>query len=494
MIETFSFSDNFDFSSEYKKFFNPLNIHQNELMDFALSHEELKNQLEKQIKEKINSELDKTKLNVPGNPFSQENNYIQNVQKLSSSLLLSSIAKIEKEIKETHTGQDNNTDFEFYENKVKEKKESEDLLSRNLKNDLEASLNQRYINWQLKLIDEMRRSFLEELYKNLEKLKKLNQLISDFSRLGRFIDFSKGIFDDYGFELLERYADLLKNDQSLQQLAELIGRLNNESEHYEKELRSKVELKTEFTPKRAYKGQISGIRLSGEISSTLPSELALYKNPVTKLYFAQKFIEQKLLSYAYINKKKEYSEKQEEVFSSIKDKKGPVIICVDTSGSMHGTPETVAKTITFALAKKCIEEDRNVFLISFSTGIEVQDLTLFNSANALQELICFLRKSFNGGTDASPALAYAVELLGQNQWKKADVLMISDFVMDTLEENLLNVIQKQKDCQTKFYALTIGATGNNEVINGFDRCWIYNQNDPNSCRFLSGQLYEIMNH
>lgn len=89
------------------------------------------------------------------------------------------------------------------------------------------------------------------------------------------------------------FSDLLENDTSLKELAELIGRQEAEKERYEKELRDKVEIKTEFHPKSAYRGQISGLRLSGEISSALPTELAMSQNPVTKLYFAQKFAEKK---------------------------------------------------------------------------------------------------------------------------------------------------------------------------------------------------------
>ena len=55
-----------------------------------------------------------------------------------------------------------------------------------------------------------------------------------------------------------------------------------------KELREKTEFKTEYHPKNAYRGQISGLRLSGDISSAIPSELAMLKNPATKLYFYKK--------------------------------------------------------------------------------------------------------------------------------------------------------------------------------------------------------------
>ena len=68
---------------------------------------------------------------------------------------------------------------------------------------------------------------------------------------------------------------------------------------------------------------------------------------------------------------------------------------------MSGTPENIAKTVTFALSKIAIEEGRKCYLISFSTEIEILDLSDFKNGDPLARLVQFLRMSFNGGTDAS---------------------------------------------------------------------------------------------
>ncbi|MBR1614821.1 MAG: VWA domain-containing protein, partial [Treponema sp.] len=98
---------------------------------------------------------------------------------------------------------------------------------------------------------------------------------------------------------------------------------------------------------------------------------------------------------------------------------------MDTSGSMHGTPENIAKTVTFALSKIAIEEERKCYLVSFSTEIETLDMSDFKSGDALTRIVQFLHMSFNGGTDASPALRHAVQMLQKDGYKNADVLMIS---------------------------------------------------------------------
>ena len=219
------------------------------------------------------------------------------------------------------------------------------------------------------------------------------------------------------------------------------------------------------------------------------------KNPTTKLYFAQKFAERKLQSYSYINQQKTYRQEKttEEVEVSIKEKepKGPVIICVDTSGSMNGTPERVAKTITFALAKKCLEDDRKCFLISFSTGIEVQDLSTVEKGNGLTSLVNFLRKSFNGGTDATPALDESLRQLKTENYKNADVLMVSDFITGTLSKNTIESIKKEQKNGTYFYSLVIGNSANSQTIQCFDESFDYNPSDRNSRRRFCEKIYNI---
>lgn len=531
--EKLSFASNPQ-STEVSKFLQTQNQTQKDLLDFAKNHSQLNEQIQTEILDTLQNSYEETEITNPENPFYNENIIVQKTQRLSNEELLKNLESHKTELGKTPTGKDNSANFDFYKNeydeilrqnqddkkqvqdnkdshaeldspsqkdkkskKIKEELNHEfEILSRNLKSDLQKSLTERYMAWQLEEIDKKRRAYLEELYKKIEQFKKLEELLNPFIKdFGRLWDLSKGNFDDYGFEILKDFSDLLENDTSLKELADLIGRQEAEKEHYEKELRDKVEIKTEFHPKSAYRGQISGLRLSGEISSALPTELAMSQNPVTKLYFAQKFAEKKLLSYSYTNQQKSFREehKQEETEKAVKEteQKGPVIICVDTSGSMHGTPERVAKTITFALAKKCLDEDRKCFLISFSTEIEIQDLSEFEKSNGLEELVKFLRKSFNGGTDASPALGKSLELMQTNEWKNADVLAVTDGEMGGFSAKLISDVNAQKEKKSKFYLLEVGYSGNPEVIKVFDAHWQYDTNARDAMRHLVRKIHEI---
>lgn len=502
--EKISFPDN-QASIETEKYLEPKTEHEKSLLEFAKQHDELREQISADIIEHINSSYEQTDITAKDNPFTSEAVVLNQVSQKTDDELLKSISEIQQKLLSTQTGKDNDCNFDFYKTEYKKllndkneknKQSQNEVLARNFKSDLQKSFNERYTNWQLKEIDKWRKLFLEELYKKIEQFRKLKNLLSPFiNNFGMLWDLSDGVFQNCGFEILNDFAEVLENDKSLQELAELIGRESSETEIMIRELREKIELKTEYHPKPAYKGQISGIRLSGELSSVLPSELAMSQSPTTQMYFAKKFAEKRLLSYQYINRQKQYKTETKteeiEVPQKQKKEKGPVIICVDTSGSMSGTPEQVAKTITFAIAKKCLEQNRSCYLISFSTNIQVKNLTEVKHGQGLNKLLSFLRMSFNGGTDVEPALNHSLKMLSDNDWKNADVLVVSDMVMGNLSATITNRIKAQQEKETKFYSLVIGETGNKNVIDVFDENWSYNTNAKDSMHHLVRQIQKI---
>ena len=132
----------------------------------------------------------------------------------------------------------------------------------------------------------------------------------------------------------------------------------------------------------------------------------------------------------------------------------------------------VAKTLCFAILKIAVRDNRKCYLISFSTGIQVLNLT--DLKESLDKVIDFLLMSFHGGTDASPAMEEALKMLQAEDYKKADVIMVSDFVMSDFSSNVKKQIKDAKQNHTKFHSLVIGESANSGVIEEFDSNWSYN--------------------
>ncbi len=503
-------------STAVKSIFETQEKSESELLEFAKNNQGAANSVQNEIIKFVDSLQDDLQKN---NPFLREEQFTGDLEKdfqkkqfldfkkiRAEYLSLDSVKKFPADI-----------DLDFYEKSFSEsaklleqkdkngnvKKSAQEkfekqneILARNLLDDMKAGLERRKIAWELEQIENARKKFLNQLYEKLAKFKKLMETLKSFTKnFGRLWDLAQGELQDCGFEILEKYSDLLQNDEGLQELAKMIGRHHDEEQKFHKELRAKIVVETIYNPEPAFKGEICGIHLSDSISDALPSQLALYANEKTRAIFKMKFAQKQLFCYDYtrnIEYQKTHEEEEEVEVGETVEQKGPMIICVDTSGSMSGTPERVAKTVAFALSQKSLEEERGCYLISFSTGIETMDLSTFNSTDGLVNLVKFLKMSFNGGTDANPALVHSVKLLEENKtWKNADVLMISDFVMGELDEELSKKIERQKEKKTRFFSLAITSGGNDSVTSAFSKNWIYDTNARDAGAKLVRQLAQM---
>ncbi len=150
------------------------------------------------------------------------------------------------------------------------------------------------------------------------------------------------------------------------------------------------------------------------------------------------------------------------------EEQGPVIVCLDTSGSMEGAREDYAKMVTYALAKTALEEDRLCQIISFSRDIRVLEVSREAS---IYELLKFLSHSFHGGTNPSRALQRAATLMENRSYRWADLLMISDFEMPPFSSRILGLMEQCRARHNRFYALLTGRRDTGNVLRHFDKVW-----------------------
>ena len=158
---------------------------------------------------------------------------------------------------------------------------------------------------------------------------------------------------------------------------------------------------------------------------------------------------------------------------------------------MEGTPEHVAKVCCFAILQMAAREQRSCYLISFSTGL--QTINLLELQHSLDQLVRFLSMTFNGGTDINPPMYEALNMLQSRDYKDADVLMVSDFIMYQMQEPLLKRIRAEQQHGTQFHSLTVhsGTDPNPKVVEVFDNYWIYDPGSKDIARQLAEDLQRI---
>lgn len=459
-----------------------------------------------ELAEKITQEIldfvNKTKkqINKTQNPFENELELKQEFEQSKKSEFKNKWEKVNPTIKNTYDKKE--LDVTFYEKeftksldeKIKNDKDkpSFESVKEHFNEKWDELLYKKQTKWELEQIETERKKFCEELYKRIEELKKLQEALEPLTKeLGRLWDMSKGNWKRVNLDILKRYAELLQRDKSLKELAEMLGKMRQAEKEFEKELFANIQLKPEWKVEYASKADLIGIHESDDLSSLLPSETALLADETMQSVFFKKFAEKKLQTFEYEAKMLSYREEefQDKRQKEKEEAKGPFIICVDTSGSMHGTPETVAKTLCFAILKIAIRDNRKCYLISFSTGIETLNLT--DLKNSLDKIISFLSMSFHGGTDATPAMREALRMLTTQDYKKADVIMVSDFVMSAFDKTTQDQIKTAKDNKTKFHSLVIGNSQNPATIKDFDSNWFYDLNNPNSVLTLIKNINEL---
>lgn len=330
-------------------------------------------------------------------------------------------------------------------------------------------------NWALDALNQFRLKLISELEKLLEMFEEMFKGLESLGlEPGRWLDLSSGSLTEQDIETFKHWVDYFMNDEGAQAICEKLGRLN-EVEVSEKIERVSVQHTVQkWMPDSNSREEIVGIKLGRDIEHALPSELALLSDTETALLFDLKYVEGQLMSYDLkgLQQVEDIVEVEEDQTAEETEEKGPMILCIDTSGSMHREPENIAKAMTLFLANKARQQDRACYLINFSTGIETLDLS---GSGGLGSLIRFLSSSFHGGTDAAPALRHALSMMGKKEYEKSDVLMISDFVMGGLPSNLLSDIENQRLAGNRFYSLVVGSCFmSNRLETLFDYEWVYN--------------------
>ena len=174
--------------------------------------------------------------------------------------------------------------------------------------------------------------------------------------------------------------------------------------------------------------ETNGLCRSDDISRMLPSELALIANgtrPARLLHFARR-MERTLLSYERVGWSEEPAVTVEGSEIRPAAECGPIILCLDTSGSMMGARETVAKAMVVECMRQAKSQQRQCYLYSFSGPGDCVELELKVTGKGVAALLEFLSGSFHGGTDVDEPFIRALQRLEEQEWSNADILLVTD--------------------------------------------------------------------
>jgi uncharacterized protein with von Willebrand factor type A (vWA) domain len=285
--------------------------------------------------------------------------------------------------------------------------------------------------------------------------------------LGRGWDLARGVLRHVGWKELLRLQELVKQLPELREVVRALGRLHlSDGELSVAEalfvpvLRLEEERREVPTP--LVPAETRGVVRSGDIARMLPVEAVMLGHPQLRLLWHARRAEHALLSYRVEGMEIERVQVEREVQESQerqrpRPERGPILAVIDTSGSMHGLPEQVAKAIVLEAARTAHAEKRRCYLYAYSGPGDVLEHELDLGPEGIARLLVFLAHSFGGGTDIG-AMSTVVARLRADDWKKADVILVSDGEWHAPAGVIAGVAQAKED-GTRFHGVQVGNRG-----------------------------------
>jgi uncharacterized protein with von Willebrand factor type A (vWA) domain len=186
-------------------------------------------------------------------------------------------------------------------------------------------------------------------------------------------------------------------------------------------------------------------------------------HPKLRMLWHARRSERALLTYRVEGVEIERVQVEREGYEEIEGKRprperGPIFAVIDTSGSMHGLPEQVAKAVVLEALRTAHAEKRRCFLYAYSGPGQVFEHELDLSADGIGRLLEFLGFSFGGGNDEAGMMAKVIARLKEENWKKADVVFVSDGEWPA-PASLVAAVKSVREGGTRFHGVQIGNRG-----------------------------------
>jgi len=260
------------------------------------------------------------------------------------------------------------------------------------------------------MVDEYNKWMGEDYEKPIPEIKKALKLT--IKELAGITDAgsSWGLSSDPSYQKLP-YAEKLnlikslREDKKLQKISLLAGKLKL------------LALKgNDGFSKRKYT-HIDSVEPGRSLDKLIPMELGYLALSETKGAFMKKYVQGELMQRKYGGK--------------VKKGKGPIVICIDSSGSMDGDREVYTKALSLTLLEASRKEKRSFFAIHFSSGRRSADLYVNsftkNSPYSVKDALELAQYFEGGGTDYKEPLKRAMDVINNvSEFSKAEIIFLTD--------------------------------------------------------------------
>lgn len=252
----------------------------------------------------------------------------------------------------------------------------------------------------------------------------------------------------------------------IDEIAKIIGRQRSFMTDDTSNLANKY-LSSSIAPTPSYE-EIDRIVEGNNLERVIPSEFSYLADSDTEMLFMARYVQRQLQQFMAPGNN--MAVKDTCHVPQPRQAYGPIIVSVDTSGSMDGQPKEIAMSMLYQLLSIARRENRRCYLITFSVRSRSINLS---EPGQWRNLDKFLSHSFSGGTNGEQMLRDAIRSLRTDDFTMADVLIISDFAFALPLPETIAAIRGNQSLGTRFYGLQIGVI-NNPYFDILDKIWVIN--------------------
>jgi len=241
----------------------------------------------------------------------------------------------------------------------------------------------------------------------------------------------------------ERVAQRLISDQRFRKIAEAAGRFQAIAALRQGAKRSKQ-----------IPDQIADTSMGNNLAKLAPSELVRVALDAVRTQFFKDFTEESLIQ-------------QEFDGSSDEGQQGPVVICLDKSGSMDGPNEIESTGLMLALVGIAQSQNRKARVILYDSRVRhVKDIDPLTASPT--DRLNLADRQYGGGTNFMEPLYEALDALEKHaDLKEADVVFITDGEANVTEGFSRKWREAQQRLNFKVYTLLVGSYVNTSVLDRF---------------------------
>lgn len=225
---------------------------------------------------------------------------------------------------------------------------------------------------------------------------------------------------------------LVRDSKTLNEIMKLAGRLKRLAKQKQK-----------AKPKQGT-NEYTGVLQGDDLARMLPVEGSLLMDPDMEVVFGRKMMEKALLQY-------ELKEKPEE-------NQGPIVMLLDSSGSMQGVRQQWAAAVALAFLGIAQDQKRAFSLVYFGSSVlKTFEFDMKAPLDPLEMIEASTYFASAGGTEFEPPLTEGLRILKDSKnFEKADIIMVTDGEARVSDAFLNNWTKAKEAAEFSCYSILIG--------------------------------------